>query len=69
MQAQQYFRHIRNLGPFKASDAIRLAREAAELDRASVEAQYVTVPPATVSRETLHDGTDPIHLSFGIKVF
>lgn len=67
MNTQEYFAHTRSIGPFKASDCLRLAREAAELDR--LAAVRVSVPPATVSREVLHDGSNPVHLSFGIKVF
>jgi len=41
---------------------------AAEMDIAAKD-RRASVPPATVAREVLHDGSNPVHLSFGIKVF
>lgn len=67
MTARNYYQHIRSLGSFRAVDAIELAREAEMLDK-SAEMRRVT-PPPTISRETLADGSNPINLSFGIRVF
>jgi len=65
MNATAYYRHARKLGSFRAIDAWKLAKEAASLDAKS----YVSTPPAAVSREVLHDGSNPVHLSFGVFVF
>ncbi|QWY83624.1 hypothetical protein [Rhizobium phage RHph_X2_26] len=65
MTARDYYRHARSLGSFRAIDALRLAREAASLD----EKARVSVPPATVAREVMPDGTAPVNLSFGVTVY
>lgn len=65
MDVKSYYRHCRSIGNYRAVDALALAREAAALD----EANYVTVPPASAGVEVMPDGTSPIILSFGIKVY
>lgn len=67
MDAKQYYAHARALGAFSAADCLTLAREAAELDR--IAAAKKSAPPATIARETMPDGSAPINLSFGIKVY
>lgn len=67
MDAKGYFRHIRSLGAFRAIDAIKLAREAAALDRAAAAKRAPGYD--VVAREVMPDGGDPLHLSFGIKVY
>jgi hypothetical protein len=65
MNVKAYYRHARSIGNYKAVDALALARQAATLD----ETRRVSIPPATVGLEVLPDGSNPIILSFGIKVF
>lgn len=65
MTTKEYYKHVRGLGSFRAIDALRLAREAAKLD----DAAYVSIPPSTVAREVMPDGSAPIHLSFGVSVY
>lgn len=65
MDFKAYYRHCRRIGTYRAVDAIALARQAAALD----EANYVTTPPASVGVEVMPDGSSPIILSFGIKVY
>ena len=65
---KSYYNHARSLGAFNAADCLRIARDAAALDRAAIE-RSVSVPPAAVALEVLHDGSNPVHLSFGIYVF
>jgi hypothetical protein len=67
MNEQQYYRHARSLGAFSAQDALALAREAAELDRAAAAKRIA--PPAVVAREVMPDDSAPIHLSFGVTVY
>lgn len=67
MNANEYFKHARNLGAFRAEDCLALAREAAALDEAA-EAKRLA-PPSSECREVLHDGSNELKLSFAIKVF
>lgn len=67
MDVQQYFKHARSIGAFRAQDALALAREAADLDRAA-EAKRIP-PPALVAREVVFDNGDAVTLSFAVKVF
>jgi hypothetical protein len=60
MNATAYYRHIRSLGPFRAIEALALAREAAALDAKAVR-------PASPDVVAVEDGC--VFLSFGIKVF
>ncbi len=61
MTAANYYHHIRTLGPFRAIEALALAREAAALDAAKPR---VSPGPTLVCWE---DGE--VRLSFSIKVF
>ena len=65
MTARDYFKHARSIGNFRAIDAWDLAKEAAEMDWNS----YKPTPPASVGVEFMPDGSAPVALSFGIKVF
>jgi hypothetical protein len=65
MTVHEYYKQARSLGAFRAVDCLMLARQAAALD----EAKYVSVPPASVGVEVMPDGSAPVILSFGIKVF
>jgi hypothetical protein len=67
MNAQAYFHHIRSLGSFPAAAALELAREAAALDEAAAAKRRAG--PDIVAREVMPDGSAPITLSFGIKVY
>jgi hypothetical protein len=67
MNAQTYFRHIRSLGAFRAIDAIAMAREAAALNEAAAAKRSPV--PEIVAREVMHDGSNALHLSFGVKVY
>lgn len=60
-----YYEHIRNLGNFPALASWNMAKQAEALD---IQAR-VSVPPATVSREVMPNGSCAIHLSFGVNVF
>lgn len=67
MNAQDYYRHARTLGAFSAHECFALAREAAALDNAARVKN--SVPFVTISCEVLPDESNPLTLSFGIKVF
>jgi hypothetical protein len=67
MDAKAYFRHIRSLGAFRAIDAIKLAREAAALDHAAAAKR--APGPEVVAREVMPDNSNPLRLSFGVKVY
>lgn len=67
MTVRAYYQHIRSLGPFRAVDALRVAREAAALDDARRLRE--TVPFVTVSYEVWPDGSAPLRLGGGIRVF
>lgn len=61
-----YYQHARRLG-FVAVDCLRMAREAARMDQ---EARISRLPPpGAAAWESMPDGSDPIRLSFSIKVF
>lgn len=61
MTVQAYYLHARNLGAFRAIDALALARQAMTLD---VQAQQrKTVPHVEVDRE------DGFRLSYSVRVF
>ena len=64
---KSYYRHTRALAAIPAVDALTLARAAFALDRSADAARIA--PPAVVSRESLHDGSNPLTLSYGIKVY
>lgn len=68
LTVSDYYRHIRALGAFPAADCLRMAREAAALDRAA-EARRPRPGPTGVCWETMPDGSAPIRLSFTILVF
>lgn len=67
MNAREYYRHIRGLGAVRAADALRLAREAAALDLATVMARPTL--PAMVWQECLPDGSGALRFSRGVFVF
>jgi hypothetical protein len=67
MNAQDYYQHARALGAFPAHECLALARLAVALDE-TASAKKIPLP-AIVSSEVLHDDTNPLTLSFGIKVF
>lgn len=62
---KDYYAHARALGEFTASQCLDLARQAAKMD---IDGMPI-IPAAITSREVLHDGSDPVTLSFGIKVY
>jgi hypothetical protein len=68
MKAREYYKVARACG-LRAVNAIELAREAEDLDMtaARLKAQYLGQD--VVSHETMPDGSSPIRLSFGIKVY
>lgn len=79
MTALEYYKQLRApihrahrrgrsaVGMFPAGESLRMARECAELDAASIMAKRV--PPAEIWHETLHDGSNPLKLSRGILCF
>jgi hypothetical protein len=69
MTTAEYFRHTRSLAPFPANQALALARAAVALDEAAAARKARYAGQDTVAREVMPDGSAPIHLSFGVKVF
>jgi hypothetical protein len=69
MDTRDYFKHIRSLGAFPAAGALALAREAAALDKARDEKRAIAAGPSIAAYEVMPDGTAPVRLSFGIKVY
>jgi len=69
---REHYRHARSLGAFRAVDCLRIARAAAELDRTSAEARTAVRVAScwtTAYRETWPDGSAPIRLTDGVRVF
>lgn len=62
MTVAAYYRHLRLLGPFRAVDALALAREASALD---VKAAHRALGGPSLRH--IEDGC--VRLSFAIKVF
>ena len=67
MNATADYRHARALGPFPAAAALALAREAAALDEAAAAKRLPG--PVVVWHETMPDGSAPLRLSNGVKVY
>ena len=68
MTTKGYYAHARSLGAFAAENCLRLARQAVSLDEAAEQTKAADVGPSLVCYETLSD-SDPVQLSFSIKVF
>lgn len=67
MTTAQYFSHIRSLGAFPAAGALELARKAVEMDNKA--AAKCSPSTAVVWHEILPDGSVPLKLSHGVKVY
>jgi hypothetical protein len=61
MNTATYYAHARSLAPFRAADALALAREAAALDQAA--ADKARVPYVDVSHE------DGIRMAVTVRVY
>lgn len=69
MTTTDYYKHARSLGAFSAAQCLRLAKEAAALDKAAAQRQAAHCGADAVCVETMPDGSAPVRLSFSIKCY
>lgn len=67
MQTADYYRHARSIGPFRAVDALAMAREAAKIDEAAAARKIA--PRSIVHYEVMPDGSAMVRSSLGVTVY